>query len=117
MTNKFLAAEKFAYQVLLLFYPFRDEKELLGFPSLHQNKLGEQGVQAVVKFEPYHELVDQAVSPFNEKSITNQDSHSHVEIDETPGAEYHLEDKKQTKYLYFPTLCQKYYQMMKSQKV
>ena len=36
--NKLLSPEKFAYHVLLLFYPFRDGKELLsGFPLMHQN--------------------------------------------------------------------------------
>ena len=64
MLNKLLSPEKFAQHVLLLFYPFRDEKELLsGFPPLYQNKLQEQGVQDVVntnkiKFEPYGDLVD-----------------------------------------------------------
>ena len=47
--NKLLSPEKFAHHVLLLFYPFRDEKELLsGFSPLYQNKLQEQGVQDVV---------------------------------------------------------------------
>ena len=62
--NKLLSLGKFAHHVLLLFCPFRDEKELLsGFPPLYQNKLQEQGVQDVVntnkiKFEPYGDLVD-----------------------------------------------------------
>ena len=49
--------------MLLLFYPFRDEKELLlGFPPLYQNKLQEEGVQDVVninkiKFEPSGDLL------------------------------------------------------------
>ena len=78
MSNKLLSSEEFAH-VLLLFYPFRDEKELLsGFPPLYQNKLQEQGVQDVVntnkiKFEPYGDLVDQAYSKFNETLINNQD--------------------------------------------
>ena len=42
VSNKFLSPEKFAHHVLLLFYPFRDEKELLSsFPPLYQNKLQE----------------------------------------------------------------------------
>ena len=55
-----------------MFYPFRDEKELLsGFSTLHQNKHGGQRVQVVVnmnkiKFESYGDLVDQAFSQFNE---------------------------------------------------
>ena len=65
MSNKLLSSKEFAHRVLLLFYPFRDEKELLsGFPPLYQNKLQQQGVQDVVntnkiKFEPYGDLVDQ----------------------------------------------------------
>ena len=83
---------------MLLFYPFRDDKKLLSaFPPLHQNKLREQGVQAVVnmnktKFERYGDLVDQAFSQLNENSITNQDPHSQIEKDETPGTEYLLEN-------------------------
>ena len=47
--NKILYSEKFAHHVLLLFCPFRDEKELLsGLPPLYQNKLQEQGVQDIV---------------------------------------------------------------------
>ena len=63
--------------MLLLFYPFRDEKELLsGFPPLYQNKLQEEGVQNVVNinkinFEPYGDLVDQDFSQFNENLINN----------------------------------------------
>ena len=93
--NKLLSPEKFAHHVLLLFYPFRDEKELLsGFPPLYQNKLQEQGVQDVVntnkiKFvEPHVDFIDQAYSEFNETLINNQDPQSHIENDETPGAEY-----------------------------
>ena len=64
--NKLLFPEKGACHVLLLFYPFRDEKELLsGFPSMYQNKLKEERVQDVIninkmKFEPYGYLADQA---------------------------------------------------------
>ena len=44
MPNKPLSPETFAHHVLILFYPFRDEKELLsGFPPMHQNKLQEEG--------------------------------------------------------------------------
>ena len=61
--------------------------------QVYQNKLREQGVQASVnmnkiKFEPYHDLVDQIFSQFKENSITNQDSHSQIENDEPPGAKY-----------------------------
>ena len=59
---------------------------------MYQNKLQEQGVQAVVnmnklKFEPYGDLVDPSFSQFNDNSITNRELLSQVENDETPGAE------------------------------
>ena len=86
--------EKFAHHVLLLFYPFRDEKELLsGLPPLYQNKLQEQGVQGIeninkIKFEPYGNLVDEVYSRLNETLVNNQNPHSQIENDEIPGAEY-----------------------------
>ena len=106
--NKLLSPEDFTHHVMLLFYPFSDENELLSdCPPLYQYKIQEQGVQDAVtgnkiqeqgvqdavtgnkiKFEPYGDLVDQAFSQFNENSINNQDSHSQIENDETPGAEY-----------------------------
>ena len=48
------------------------------------------------KFEPYGDLVDQAFSQPNENSITNQDPHSQIEKDETPGTEYLLENDSDT---------------------
>ena len=92
--NKLSLPEKFAHHVLLLFYPFRDEKELLsGFPPLYQNKLQEQGFLDVVnmnkiKFELYGDLVDQVYSKSNETLISNQNPQSQIENDETLGAEY-----------------------------
>ena len=63
---------------MLLFFPFRDAKQLLSScPPFYQNKLQKQ-VQYVVNrnkmnFEPYRDLDDQAFSQFNENSINNQD--------------------------------------------
>ena len=59
---------------------------------MYQNKL-EEGVQDVVninkvRFEPCGNLVDQAFLQFNVNLINNQDPHSRIENDETPGAEY-----------------------------
>ena len=70
VSNKFSSPEKFAYHALLLFYSFRDEKELLsGFPPLYQNQLQEQEAHEVeninkIKFELHGNLVDQAYSKF-----------------------------------------------------
>lgn len=60
--------------MLLLFQPFRDEKELLSrFPPVYQNKLQEEEeeVQEVVninriKSEPNGDLVDKVFLQFNE---------------------------------------------------
>ena len=63
--NNILYLEKLAHYVLLLFYSFRDEKELLsGFPKVYQNKLQHQGVLDIVNrnkinFKPYGDLIDQ----------------------------------------------------------
>ena len=92
--KKNLCPETFAHHAMLLFFPFRYQKQLLlvSLP-LYQNKLQEQGVQDVVnrskiKFEPYGDLGDQAFSQFNENSINNRDPHCQIQNDETPEAEY-----------------------------
>ena len=78
MSNKLLSPEKSAHHVMLLFFPFRDEKQLLSSCTpLYQNKLPEQWVQDVVnrnkiKFEPYGDFVDKAFSQFNENSINSR---------------------------------------------
>ena len=68
--------------MLLLFYPFSDGKELLsGCPQLYQTNKSNKDVVNMnkTKLKPYGDLVNQ---------INNQDLHSQVESDETPGAEY-----------------------------
>ena len=57
---------------------------------MHQKKLEKEGVQDVVninimKFESYGDLVDQGFLQFNENLINNQDPHSEIENEETPG--------------------------------
>ena len=93
MSNKLLSPEKFAHHVLLLFYPFRYEKDLLSsFPPMFQNRLQEEQFQDVIKinkikFEPYGDLVDQALVIFNENLISNQDPHDQIQNNEKPEAE------------------------------
>ena len=41
-----------------------------------------------MKFEAYGDLIDQAFLQLNENLINNQDPHSQIENDETPGEEY-----------------------------
>ena len=66
--NKLLPAEKVGHHAMLLFFPFRDEKQLISVcPPLYQDKLQQHGVQDVVnrskiKFELYGDLVDQVVN-------------------------------------------------------
>ena len=92
--NKLLSSEKLAHHVLLLFYLFRYEKDLLScFPPMYQNKLQEEQVKDVtninkMKFEPCGDLVDQAFVQFNENLINNRDPYSQIENDETLEAEY-----------------------------
>ena len=84
-----------------MFYPFRDEKELLsGFSTLHQNKHGGQRVQVVanmnkIKFESYVDLVDQAFSQFNEN--LSQVAIIKLENDETPKAKRSNENDSEDK--------------------
>lgn len=61
--------------MLLLFQPFRDEKELLSrFPPVYQNKLQEEEEEEVqevvninrIKSEPNGDLVDKVFLQFNE---------------------------------------------------
>ena len=93
MTNRILSPKRFAYHLLLLFYLFRYEQELLsGFPPLHQNKLQEQGLQKFVnikkiEFEPSGNLINQVYSKFIETLINNQGPLFQTENDETPEAE------------------------------
>ena len=41
-----------------------------------------------MEFKPYGHLLGQNFLQFNASWITNQDQHSQIENDETPGAEY-----------------------------
>ena len=79
--------------LLLFFFSFRDEKQLLsGCSPLYQKKLQEQGFQDVVNrnkiIERYGDLADPPFYQFNENSINYQDPNSQSEYDETPREEY-----------------------------
>ena len=77
--NNSLYPGKYAHHLLILFYQFWDEKDLLsGCLSLYQNKLLEPGVQTVansnkIKFEPFGNLVDDSYSRYNANMLDNQD--------------------------------------------
>ena len=102
--NKHFSPESFAHHVLFLIYSFKNGKKLLsGLLPMYQNEL-EEWIQDVVKHKynkiwAYHDLVDQPFSQFKENLINNQDPHNQIEN------------------LQYPTLCQKCYQMMRSQNV
>lgn len=86
---KLVSPEKFIHHVLLLFCPFRDEKELSSvFPQLYWNKFQQQ----VVKFEPYSDLDKQTYFELNETLIENQDPHNQTENNEASGPEYSHEN-------------------------
>ena len=93
---------------------------------MYQNKLQEQGIQDVVntnriKFQPYGDLVDQIYSKFNETLINNQDPQAKLKMTKHQGQnilmKFIQKTEKQTKPQQLPVLCQKYYQVMTSQKV
>ena len=74
---RYHTSNKYPHHLLLLFYPFRSENELLGGIShTYQGKFSEDGVTELVhnnprKFEPYAELVDEAYGNFNAELVDN----------------------------------------------
>ena len=81
LLNKLLFPEKFAHHVLLLFYLFREEKELVFHQCMKTKK--EVWVQDLVninktKFEPYGDLVVEVFLQFNKNLINNQDPKSEI---------------------------------------
>ena len=92
-SNKILYSERFAHYLHLLFYPFRDNKELLSeHPPSCQKKLLET-VQTVInsnkiKFEPYGALFDGTFSCCNANMLGNEDFFGRIENDETEESVY-----------------------------
>ena len=77
--------------MLLLFYPFTDEKEFFRLFTNLQNKLQEEGAQNVVninkiKFEPYCDFADQGFLQHNENLIKTQEPVNQIKNDETTWA-------------------------------
>ena len=113
--------------LLLLFYPLRDEKELLsGFPPIYQNELQKEGVQDVVninkmKFEPYGGLVDQTFLQTNGRPTIIKTHIAKLKMIKHHGQSIPMKviqkKEKQKKLLHFQISCYKHYQIMKSQKV
>ena len=58
MFHKILYPEKFGHHVLLLFYPFRDEKEFLsGLPPFYQNNQESRILLTLTKSNLNHMLI------------------------------------------------------------
>ena len=87
--NKDRYPEKFAYHLLFMFYPFWSEDELqTGNPPTYHNTLAYPSVLSAVnknrqKFEPYANIVEEAVANFNHNLQSNQDSYGQIENDKT----------------------------------
>ena len=76
--NRQLYPEKFAYHVLLLFYPFINESDLFSKDGTYSSKLLEPVVSATVNqnrqvFEPNSELIDSLLL-----EISKQDQEEHL---------------------------------------
>ena len=88
-SNKIFFPEKYANFLLLLSYPFRDEKELSsGCPPSCQKKLLEFGVQIVIncnkiKFELCGDLADDSIFRYNANTFSNQDPFGQIKNDKT----------------------------------
>ena len=96
-----------------------------GFPPLYQNKLQEQGIQDVVntnkiKFEPYGDLVDKAYLNLMRPWLTIKTHKAKLKMTKHQGQNILMKviqkTEKQTKLQQLPTLCQKYYRIMKSHR-
>ena len=75
--NRQLYPEKFAYHVLLLFYPFINESDLFSKDGTYSSKLLEPVVSATVNqnrqiFEPNSELIDSLLLYDDRKEHDNQ---------------------------------------------
>ena len=87
--NRQLYPEKFAYHVLLLFYPFINESDLFSKDGAYSSKLLEPVVSAIVNqnrqiYEPNNELID---SLLLEISKQDQEEHLHDELQEQDNQE------------------------------
>ena len=125
--NKHLAPETFTHYALLLFYLFRDESLLLvACLLLHQSKLQQQGVQAVLKMNKINlnHMVIKLTRLFlyfigirlaikthigKLKMMKHQGQKIPMKMNQ--------ETQKKVKHLQLPTLSQKYYQRMISYKM
>ena len=80
--------EKYAYHLLFMFHPFRNEQDLMSDNSeTYCEKLQEPGVIDIINrnkqvFEPYGNLVESALLNLRTNLASNQDSYANQENDE-----------------------------------
>ena len=80
--------EKYAHHLLFMFYPFRNEQDLMSDNSgTYCEKLQEPGVIDIINrnkqvFEPYGNLVESALLNLRTNLASNQDSYANQENDE-----------------------------------
>ena len=86
--NKETSPEEYAHHMLFMYYPFRNEKELLsGNPPTYVSKLSKNGMIEVVNqnyslAEPFATIVDDAFLRINCDNVTNMHPYGHQEKDE-----------------------------------
>ena len=89
MLDKHNYPEQYAHHLLFLFYPFRDESDLLSeYDGTYTSKLIEQHVLEVVNrnkliIEPHGGIVDSAFSIYKIDHPHNMDSFAQQENEET----------------------------------
>ena len=67
--SKATEPEKYCHHLSMLYYPWRQESDLLGYDNKYSTKLEESSVKSIVQrnqmvFEPFSEEVDEAVEFF-----------------------------------------------------
>ena len=68
--SKTTAPEKYCHHLLMLYYPWRQESDLLGHDNKYSTKLEESSFRLIVQrnqsaFEPFSEKVDEAIQSVN----------------------------------------------------
>ena len=86
--NRHRYPEKYSHHVLFMSYPFRNEDDLRSSDTgLYMDKLLEEEVLNIVNhnkeiFEPYGQLVDDAIKSYRDDAINNQDACAQQENDD-----------------------------------
>ena len=87
--NQQTEPEKYAHQMLFMYYPFRTENDLKsGNPPIYSNKLRESDVITLVnqnraRVEPFATIVDNAFERYTSELETNMDQFGQQDNDET----------------------------------